>query len=216
MFEYKDIKINWFGHSSFELSDGSIVYIDPYRVRPRRTADIVLVSHDHFDHCSRSDIQKISTPNTVIVTTRVCKDKLSGLDARFIVVEPGKRVAVNNIAVEAVAAYNINKFRSPGVPYHAKGSGIGFIVTLAGVRVYHAGDTDFIPEMNELKGKVDIALLPVSGTYVMTAEEAAAAVDAIEPAVAVPMHYGSVVGSIVDAKEFEKLAKCRVEILKPE
>jgi len=117
------------------------------------------------------------------------------------------------VVIEAVPAYNLNKFREPGTVFHPRAEKrLGFIAALDGTRVYFAGDTDFIPEMKSIK--CDIALLPVSGTYVMTAEEAAEAAKAINPKIAVPMHYGAIVGSEADAKKFKSLVKnCQVEIL---
>jgi L-ascorbate metabolism protein UlaG (beta-lactamase superfamily) len=120
---------------------------------------------------------------------------------------------VGNVQIEAVPAYNVNKFREPGKAFHPKGeSRLGFVVEMDGTTVYHAADSDLIPEMQHIK--CDIALLPVSGTYVMTAEEAAQAVAAIKPKIAVPMHYGAIVGSSSDAEKFKSLVKdCQVEIL---
>jgi L-ascorbate metabolism protein UlaG (beta-lactamase superfamily) len=119
---------------------------------------------------------------------------------------------VKGIPIEATAAYNINKFRSPGVPFHPKESRhVGFVITLDGVRVYHAGDTDCIPEMNEVRA--DIALLPVSGTYVMTAEEAVEAVKILGPALAIPMHVGRGIGSLEDATRFKELSPVPVRVL---
>jgi L-ascorbate metabolism protein UlaG (beta-lactamase superfamily) len=131
-------------------------------------------------------------------------------------VAPGDRLTVDGVTVEVLPAYNVNKFRSPGNPFHPKADGkVGFILGIGGVRFYHAGDTDEIPEMAGAKG-VDVALLPVSGTYVMTAEEAAKACNAIQPKLAIPMHYAAIVGSAVDAEAFRKAVKCRVEILTAE
>ncbi|MEM2004008.1 MAG: MBL fold metallo-hydrolase, partial [Nitrososphaerota archaeon] len=115
-----------------------------------------------------------------------------------------------------VPAYNVNKFRAPGVVFHPKEyGGVGYIIEVDNIRIYHPGDTDLIEEMKTL-GRIDVALLPVSGTYVMTAEEAAKAVDIIKPDLAIPMHFGEIVGSEKDAQTFKSKASCRVEILKPE
>jgi L-ascorbate metabolism protein UlaG (beta-lactamase superfamily) len=123
---------------------------------------------------------------------------------------------VRGIDVEAVPAYNVNKFRSPGIPFHPREAGhVGFVVTLEGKRVYHAGDTDYIPEMADLK-EIDIALLPVSGTYVMTAEEAVQAAEAIRPGVAIPMHVGRGIGSPDATQVFKEKAPVDVAILEME
>jgi L-ascorbate metabolism protein UlaG (beta-lactamase superfamily) len=132
------------------------------------------------------------------------------------VVKPGDRAEVQGVAIEAVSAYNTSKFRSPGKPFHPQGDGkVGFVIGLGGIRIYHAGDTDEIPEMSAVTG-VDVALLPVSGTYVMTAAEAVKACNAIRPKLAIPMHYGSIVGAVADAEAFKESVTCHVEILKPE
>jgi len=201
-------KIHWLGHDGFRIDSGKAIYFDPYQIKFAVPADIIFISHDHFDHCSEDDIKKIQKKDTVIVTDAVTAKKLKG---SIRVVKPGDTLTVENIAVEVVPSYNTNK------TFHPKASGmLGFIVTIEGVRIYHAGDTDFIPEMNSIK--TDIALLPVSGTYVMTAAEAVQAALAIKPAVAIPMHFNAIVGSEKDAALFkEKLAgKIEVVILKQE
>jgi len=201
-------KIHWLGHDGFRIDSGKVIYFDPFQIKSAVPADIIFISHDHFDHCSEDDIKKIQKKDTVIVTDAVTAKKLKG---SIRVVKPGDTLTVENIAVEVVPSYNTNK------TFHPKASGmLGFIVTIEGVRIYHAGDTDFIPEMNSIK--TDIALLPVSGTYVMTAAEAVQAALAIKPAVAIPMHFNAIVGSEKDAALFkEKLAgKIEVVILKQE
>lgn len=195
--------IHWLGHASFRLEDGGIVYIDPYRIRGGVDADVVLVSHSHYDHCSKTAIESIAKADTVIVTCEECAKKLRG---NVRVIRAGQSIKVREIPVEGVPAYNINK------PFHPRSEGgLGFIVTLGHRRVYFAGDTDLIPEMATVKA--DIALLPVSGTYVMTAEEAAKATVLIKPSLAIPMHYGTIVGSKGDAARFKELSTVPVEIL---
>ncbi len=201
-------KINWLGHDGFRIDASQVMYIDPYQIKSTIPADIILVSHDHFDHCSPDDIKKIQTKNTVIIANSASAGKLTG-DRR--IVKPGDRLTVAGIEIELVPAYNINK------QFHQKSAGmLGFIITVDGVRIYHAGDTDFIPEMKNIKA--DIALLPVSGTYVMTADEAVEAALAIKPKIAIPMHYGAIVGTQSDAKCFaDKLkGEITVTILKQE
>jgi len=196
-------RLRWRGHDSFMLTGVPTIYFDPWKLQgdlPK--ADLVLVSHEHGDHCSPRDVAAVTGPNTVIVASEGAASQLCG-DVR--VMQPGDSLALAGITVEAVPAYNISKFRSPGVPFHPKESRHnGYVVTVGGERLYFAGDTDHIPEMADVK--CDVALLPVSGTYVMTAEEAAAAATTIQPRVAVPMHYGAgVVGTIDDARRFERL-----------
>jgi len=201
-------------HDTFRIAGSKVVYTDPFRVAKRDEADIVLVSHEHFDHMSVDDLRSVCGSGTTIVASPLCKEGLKGMkvkETRFL--DPGGKATVGQVTIEAVPAYNINKFREPGTVFHPKAEKrLGFVVTLDGTRVYFAGDTDFIPEMKSIK--CDIALLPVSGTYVMTAEEAAEAAKAINPKIAVPMHYGAIVGSEADAKRFKSLVKnCQVEIL---
>ena len=217
LFEYQGVKISWLGHDAFRIKNGKTVIIDPFKIRPiPEKADILLISHEHFDHLSLDDIKKVVTEKTTIVTIPACKKELSGVKAHEIkTVKPGDKVALGDVMVEAVPAYNLNKFREPGKPFHPKEDGkVGFVVSVKGVRVYHAGDTDPIPEMKSIK--TDIALLPVSGTYVMTPEEAAEAAVMIKPKLVIPMHYGAIVGSEDDAHRFKQLTSYPVQILKPE
>jgi L-ascorbate metabolism protein UlaG (beta-lactamase superfamily) len=201
-------------HDTFKIKGSRVIYTDPFKVTSRDEAEIVLLSHEHFDHLSLEDLNKVIFPGTTIVASSLCKDGLKGLkvkDTRFL--DPGGKFSVGKVEIEAVPAYNVNKFREPGKVFHPKeGKGLGFVFTMDGTRVYYAGDTDFIPEMSGIK--CDIALLPVSGTYVMTVEEAVQAAAAINPKIAVPMHYGAIVGSDADAIKFKSLVKnCQVEIV---
>lgn len=196
-------KLRWLGHDSFLLDGPPMIYFDPWRLpEGLPEAGIVFVSHEHGDHCSPEDVRKVSGPNTVIVANQTAAPKLEG-DVR--VMRPGERLSIGAVGVEAVPAYNIDKFRSPGVPFHPRpAQHNGYVLSLGGERIYFAGDTDNIPEMAGID--CDVALLPVSGKYVMTAEEAAAAAKAIQPLVAVPMHYGAgVVGTVSDAERFKEL-----------
>jgi len=217
LFEYQGVRISWLGHDSFRIRNGQTIIIDPFKIRaiPDK-ADILLISHEHFDHLSLDDIKKVISDKTTIVTIPACKKELSSMKVREVkAVKPGDKLALGDITLEAVPAYNLNKFREPGKPFHPKEDGkVGFILSVKGVRIYHAGDTDPIPEMKGFK--TDVALLPVSGTYVMTPEEAAEAARMIKPKLAIPMHYGTIVGSESDAEKFKQLATCPVQILKPE
>lgn len=218
MLEYSGVKIVWLGHDSFRISNGKTVYIDPYQLKAEGKADVLLISHEHFDHLSLDDIKKVASSNTSVVTTSQCSSEVKRVNVKEVaVVKPGDKVNVQGIAIEAVPAYNTNKINpGTGKPFHPKEDNkVGFIVTINNVRIYHAGDTDAIPEMSKIKA--DIALLPVSGTYVMTAEEAAQAVKMIKPKIAIPMHYGAIVGSEQDAKKFKEMVKeCDVKILTKE
>lgn len=201
-------KIHWLGHDGFRIDAGKVIYFDPYQMRSTVPADIIFISHDHYDHCSPEDIRKIQKKDTIIVANKTSAKNVKG-DVR--IVKPGDTVTVSDISVEVVPSYNVNK------DFHPKSSGmLGFIVTIDNVRIYHAGDTDYIPEMKTVK--TDIALLPVSGTYVMTADEAVQAALTIKPSVAIPMHFASIVGSDADAQLFARKleGKVAVKILKKE
>lgn len=191
------------GHDSFRLDAPAVIYIDPWKLPAGSpTADLILVTHDHFDHCSPEDVERLSGAHTVVVANPAAGAKLPG--AR--VLRPGESLTVGEVHVAAVPAYNVNKFRSPGQPFHPRSAeGNGYIVTVGGERLYHAGDTDHIPEMAQIA--VDVALLPVSGTYVMTVAEAFAAAQEITARVFVPMHYGDIVGGAADAEQFRRLCE---------
>ena len=198
--------IKWLGHAGFAINAlDKIIIIDPFQIKEIVPADIILITHSHYDHCSVEDIDKIKKSNTVIVTEAESAKKVSG---NVRVVKPGAKINVSGVQIEVVEAYNTNK------AFHPKTNGwLGFIITVDGIRIYHAGDTDLIPEMD--KFEVDIALLPVSGTYVMTADEAVEAAKRLKPEIAIPMHFDSIVGSKNDAIKFKKDLEgiCEVELM---
>jgi L-ascorbate metabolism protein UlaG (beta-lactamase superfamily) len=205
--DYKTLNnIKWTGHDGFLIkTKQNIIFIDPYEISDNNKADIVFITHPHYDHLSLPDLEKIRKPTTIFVTDRESAKSISG-DVR--VVKPGDNISVSGIEIKAVPAYNTNK------NFHPKANNwLGFVINVENERIYHAGDTDLIPEMGSFT--VDIALLPVSGTYVMTAVEAAEAARLIKPKVAIPMHYGSIVGSLNDTLNFKKSLEgfCEVVIL---
>lgn len=198
--------VKWLGHATIKLSGSKIIYFDPYRLTQNDQADLVLITHDHYDHLSPKDLDKVRTAKTIIILPKGSKNPPQG-DVRF--VQPGDKVTIEGVAIQVVPAYNSGK------QFHPRSAGyVGYIVTLDGVKYYHAGDTDLIPEMKELCP--DVAFLPVGGTYTMTAAEAARAAEIIKPKIAVPIHWGAIVGSQKDAVQFKELTKsCEVQILTP-
>jgi L-ascorbate metabolism protein UlaG (beta-lactamase superfamily) len=198
-------QIHWLGHDSFRIEGPIIIYLDPWRLSadlPK--ADLVLISHEHHDHCSPEDIAKVRKAETLIAAPSSAASKI---DPPVTALQVGDLIKHKGVTVEAVPAYNCDK------PFHPKAAGhLGFVLTLGKERLYFAGDTDHIPEMADVD--CDVALLPVSGTYVMTAEEAAQAAAVIQPSVAIPMHYGAgVVGTEKDAENFRDLCEIAVQIL---
>lgn len=210
MANIEGVNIEWFGQSAFAFKNDKIIYIDPFKVRDVGKADIIFITHEHFDHCSIEDIKSIIKPETIIVTVPDCQSKLSNLKiANVTLVRPGNKLIIKGTEIEVVPSYNLNKVFHP-----KENEWVGFVIKINGKRIYHAGDTDHIPEMKNLTN-IDIALLPIGGTYTMTPEEAAKAVNDIKPKVAIPMHYGTVsgVGQKSDGERFKSLAKVKVEIL---
>ena len=199
--------ITWLGHSSFRIrAPEGVIYVDPLKLADGEEADLILITHEHHDHFSLEDLKKILGADTTIVTTASVAAQLEG-DTQ--VVKAGDTVTVKGVQIEAVPAYN------PRKQFHPKpAGGVGFIITVGGRRIYHAGDTDLIPEMSNIKA--DVALLPAGGKYTMTASEAAQAANMIKPAVAVPMHWGDFIGSRADAEAFRDQCQVPVEILEAE
>ncbi|HOP85621.1 MAG TPA: MBL fold metallo-hydrolase [Syntrophorhabdaceae bacterium] len=196
--------IHWLGHDTFKITGEKNIYIDPFKITKKDTADIILVTHGHHDHCSDADINMLTGPNTIIISPKSCAEKLKG---PVKTIKRGDVFDIGNIKIEAVPAYNVDK------QYHPKSAdGVGYIITVYGVRIYHAGDTDRIPEMKTFK-EIDIALLPVSGKYVMTADEAVQAAEDIKPKIAIPMHYGTIIGTEEDAMKFKDTLKGKIEVV---
>lgn len=191
------VSIKWLVHASFLIKiEGKIIYVDLEKYgEVSEKADVILVTHSHTDHCDPSKIKKVRRSDTVTIAPEDCVSKIGG---NVKTLKPREATTVGNIKVRAVEAYNYKRFRSPGNPYHPKGLGVGYLITVEGRTIYHAGDTDFISEIRQL-GQVDVALLPSGGTYTMDNVEAAEAALAINPKVVIPMHRGD-----TDPEEFRK------------
>jgi L-ascorbate metabolism protein UlaG (beta-lactamase superfamily) len=207
--------IEWLGHASFRITVGrATVYIDPYRVdEDAPPADLILITHGHYDHFSPQDVERLSGRNTWLVGPAAVAERVSGQVHR---IGPGETIddeLVRGLHISAVAAYNTSKRDADGNPFHPRDAGwVGYELNVRGERLYHSGDTDVIPEMDTVTG-VDVALLPVSGVYVMTAQEAAEAARRIQPRVAVPMHWGSHIGTEHDARTFATTAPVEVRVM---
>jgi L-ascorbate metabolism protein UlaG (beta-lactamase superfamily) len=207
--DFNGIKVKWLGHASYRFDFGKIMYIDPYEVKETDKADIILITHGHFDHCSIPDLQRLTKEDTLIVTTPDTTSKLSGKveGGKVKLVKPGDKFDYQGINIKVVPAYNLNKEFHPH-----DNDWVGYVFTINNIRFYHAGDTDLIPEMNDISA--DVVFLPVSGKYVMTAEEAALAAKKIMPKIAIPMHYGKIIGDKTDGKRFKELCKaCEVKLM---
>ena len=205
------MKLKWLGHASWKLkAGGKTIYIDPYEGDYDEKADIILASHSHTDHCEPSKVKEATGDGTVVVAPADCAEKI-GAPVRSL--KPGEKAEFGEVTVKAVEAYNVKRFRSPGMPFHPKGLGVGYLIKAEGKKVYHVGDSDYIPEMDELKD-VDVLLIPSGGTYTMDAEDAAEATVAINPKIAVPVHIWD-----TDPGEYKKKVEAasgvKVMILKP-
>ncbi len=206
----ESFSLDFLGHSGFLIGASKRIAIDPYNVSENvEPVDFILITHSHFDHCSIKDIQKLSKKGTIIVATPDSQSKILRVDGvEMHPVEVGDAFELDDITIETVAAYNAKK------AFHPKKEGwVGYIVKIGNFIVYHAGDTDLIKEMKHLtgygkKGNTFVTLLPVSGTYVMDAEEAADAAELLSPHLAIPIHYGAgVAGTLEDAERFVTLCK---------
>jgi L-ascorbate metabolism protein UlaG (beta-lactamase superfamily) len=206
----ENIEIKWLGHSGFLIKNSQIIYIDPYNIKDSlEKADIILITHSHYDHCSIKDIEKIVKEDTKMIIPVDCQSKITrfNIPVNIKIAEIGKNLNFNDIDISILPAYNIDK------KFHPKEEGwVGYLIKLENVLIYHAGDTDFIPEMQKLtgykkKGRKFIAFLPVGGRFTMNAEEASDAAKLISPDLAIPIHYGSIVGTEEDANEFIEFCK---------
>jgi L-ascorbate metabolism protein UlaG (beta-lactamase superfamily) len=201
------VKLQWFGHASFKITSGSdVIYIDPWKLKDMpHDATVVLVSHSHYDHYSAEDISKVSGMTTKFIAAEDVVQKQGKGQA----LKPGQTIDVNGIKITGVPMYN------PAKQFHPRSNNwVGFVIEIGGKRIYYAGDTDETPEMDAQKN-IDLALLPVGGKYTMNATEAADATKKFKPKMAIPYHWGDIIGSQADAENFKKSAGCPVTVLKP-
>ncbi len=217
--DLKEIKLDFLGHSGFliTLQSGKKIAIDPYNLSKNvPQVDLILITHGHYDHCSIKDIERISREGTTIIIPADSQSKITKIkEVNMHVVEPGDEFTLGNIKIETLPAYNTDK------QFHTKKEGwLGYILKIGNTIIYHAGDTDRIPEMSRLTGYGKhnnnfIALLPVSGKFVMDPEEAAEVAQFLSPDLCIPMHFGAgVAGTHEDAERFVRL--CRQKGLKAE
>jgi L-ascorbate metabolism protein UlaG (beta-lactamase superfamily) len=208
--DIEDIKLEWLGHSGFLIHNHKVIYIDPFNIKEdSEKADFILITHSHYDHCSIADIKNIIKDGTKILLTADSQSKITRfqIPINIQIVEPNQELTFGDIKIATMPSYNLDN------PAHGKDEGwVGYVIKINNVTIYHAGDTDLIPEMQKLTGhnqpdKKLIALLPVGGRFTMNAEEAAEAAKLIKPFLAIPMHYGNLVGTKEDAEEFVNLCK---------
>lgn len=202
------VKITRFIHTTIRIkSKGTIIYIDPYKIANDDKADYIFITHDHYDHLSIEDIKKLLKKETkIFVPNSVIPKVLQFSENETIGFDLNEKLELDGFSVDIVPAYNTDK------EFHKQNTDwCGFIITIENKRIYYAGDTDVIPEMN-LITDIDLAILPVSGVYVMDAEEAANATAIIQPELAMPAHYGPIVGTEKDAITFKNKAHCDVVI----
>lgn len=197
--------LKWLGHASFLLETrGKKIYIDPYVGDYDVKADAVLISHGHGDHCDLEKLAMVRTPETVIYTSEACAEGIP--PGNVVTMSPGEKKSFHGIVIHAVEAYNFKRFRSPGVPYHPEGTQVAFIVESEGKRVYHAGDSDYLPSMNELED-ITLALLPIMGRAVMDVDEAVEAAIGIKPEMVMPIHWRD-----SDPEEFKAKVEARSDL----
>jgi len=200
-----DVELKWLGHDGFLIKNSRVIYIDPFNISENsEKADLILITHSHYDHCSYADIQKIIKEGTKILLTADCQSKVTRFDTlvEILIVEPGQEFNFGDLKISTLPAYNVDK------SFHPKEEGwVGYVIKIKDTMIYHSGDTDLIPEMQKLTGfnqpgNQFVALLPVGGRFTMTADEAIEAAKIIKPSLAIPMHWGSIVGNEEDAIEF--------------
>ena len=191
-------------HSSIKITKGIIIYIDPFRINEEKhDADLILITHDHYDHYSPEDIKKVIKKDTIIVAPKTINELNNKENITF--VEPNQTYNINGYKIDTIPAYNISKHFHP-----KENNWIGYIIEIDGLKYYVAGDTDITPENRQIK--CDVALIPIGGTYTMDYKEASELINIIKPKIAIPIHYGSIVGDITDGEKFKKLIDNTIDV----
>ncbi|MCR5847757.1 MAG: MBL fold metallo-hydrolase [Lachnospiraceae bacterium] len=202
--------IEVFTQNSIRITgDKYVIYVDPFKMEEEpKNANYIFVTHDHYDHFSPNDIEKVANEETILVVPEKMLKKAKeaeGIVKEIFTVKPGTYHELDSLEFETVPSYNIMK------PFHLKSAEwVGYILHVNGKRIYIAGDTDEIPEAKQVK--CDIAMVPIGGTYTMDAKKAADLINIIRPEVAIPTHYGSIVGSPKDAEVFKSYVKDPVKV----
>ena len=200
--------IKCLGHSSIKIINDKVIYIDPYNIKEKyNDADIIFITHSHYDHFSISDINKIKKDNTIIVITEDIYNEVLELgfkETNIIKVLPNNTYTIDNIKFNTIPSYNINK------SFHPKENNwVGYLIEIDNINYYIPGDTDLIDEAKEVK--CDILFVPIGGTYTMDYKEASILTNIIKPKIVIPIHYGSIVGSKMDAVRFIELVDKDIE-----
>jgi L-ascorbate metabolism protein UlaG (beta-lactamase superfamily) len=205
------MELKWLGHASWKIkTSGMIIYLDPYEGEMDEPADLILASHSHDDHYKPEAAKKVLTLKTIVVAPQDCSQKI-GANVRSL--KPGEKAKFEEVEIEGVEAYNVKRFRSPGVPFHPKGLGVGYLIKAEGKTVYNTGDTEFVPELKSLKD-IDIAFMVTGGTYTMDSDEAVEMTLALKPKMVVPVHFWDTDPNIFK-KNVESKSSTKVKILKP-
>ena len=213
-FKVRGIEIEWVGHSTVALYGDKVIYIDPFGEVLKGgepAADIIVSSHAHRDHFDVDAINNLSGANTSLIAKS--GSDFSGIKCDKVKeLEIGESHVIDEVEIRAVPAFNTHRFRSEGVPFHSEGFGMGILIRVGNVKVYYAGDSDFIEPMNALKEEgVDVAILPIGGTYTMDVDEAVESVKAIQPKVAIPVHYNHIKGTEADPQAFKEKVELKTQ-----
>lgn len=206
-FKVGGIEIEWVGHSTVAMYGEKVIYIDPFSEVLKGgepAADIIVSSHAHRDHFDVAAINKLSGAHTCLIAKS--GSDFSSINCNQVKeIEIGESLVIDGVEIKAVHAFNTHRFRSEGVPFHPQGFGMGILIRVGNVKLYYAGDSDFIEPMNALKEEgLDVALLPIGGTYTMDVDEAVESVKAIQPKVAIPVHYNHIKGTEADPQAFKE------------